>query len=327
MKSKNHETSFDWSEVKFCPRMKLGQDVLSIDTIVNKTIRTLFPECMRDILLKRYERMSANCTKTLTNVSDWSQNNDACSIANANKYKDMLLEVKQRLFEQYPNDELAKRWNDILDYPCVGHDLPVWLVRKGQENPPRVMILSQDPLRKGLGRGKLTISSPWALHSPEYRQKISHDLVFKVFEALLADGVEIYLTDYKKIFLPRPSHTQCCKACIGKLSANVPTPRRVSSGFDEVYQKLVKEECSLFQPELIVAFGSQAQTLFRKMENLSESQSVQHLERIHPGRWRFLSRERSDAYLRNDNVQTKLDYYVKIIKSELDKVRLHNASR
>lgn len=269
--------------------------------------------------------MSSNFTKKATKVSDWSQNSDVCSIANANKYKDMLLEVNQVLFKRNP--KLAKRWNDILDYPCVGHDLPVWLVRKGQENPPRVMILSQDPLRKGLGRGKLTISSPWALHSPEYRQKISHDLVFKVFEALLADGVEIYLTDYRKIFLPRPSHTRCCKACIGKLSANVPTPRRVSSGFDEVYQKLVKEECSLFQPEMIVAFGSQAKTLFRKMENLSESQSVQYLERIHPGRWRFLSREQSDAYLRKDNVQTKLDYYVKIIKSELDKVRLHNASR
>lgn len=324
------ERSAMWAnDIVFCPQMDFGNGVLSSAAIVDKMIGALFPECMRDILLKRYEKMAANSPKNVTTVSDWSQNRIFCSIADANKYKDMLLEVKQELFSGHREDELAGRWRDILDCPCVGHDLPVWLVRKDIVNPPRVMILSQDPLRKGHGMGKLTISSPWALHSSLYRRKINNDLVFKVIEIMLARGVALYLTDYKKIFLPSPQCTQCCKGCIGNRSGNTPTPRRVYSEFSNAYAELVGEECGLFQPDLIVAFGCKAAAMFRKLDRISEFKSVRHLQRIHPGRWRYLSKTESDNLLRKENVQTKMDYYVKIIIRELDKVRLRaiNTSR
>lgn len=314
------------NDIVFCPQMDFVNGVLSSAAIVDKMIGALFPECMRDILLKRYERMAANSQKNATTVSDWSQNRVFCSIADVNKYKDMLLEVKQELFSGHREDELAGRWRDILDYPCVGHDLPVWLFRRDIGNPPRVMILSQDPLRKGHGRGNLTISSPWALHSPLYRKKTKNDLVFNVIEILLERGVALYLTDYKKIFLPSQQCTQCCKGCIGKRSGNTPTPRRVYLAFSKIYAELVREECRLFHPDLIVAFGCKAAAMFRKLDRISEFKSVRHLPRIHPGRWRFLSKTESDNLLRKENVQTKTDYYVESIMRELDNVRLRNSN-
>ncbi len=57
----------------------------------------------------------------------------------------------------------------MLGMRNFGHDLPIWFKPSCAESGKRVMIISQDPLRDGDGPGGLYLSTPFGLHSKNYR--------------------------------------------------------------------------------------------------------------------------------------------------------------
>ena len=67
-------------------------------------------------------------------------------------------------------------WYDIKKVfaECdFGHDLPVWVCKKDASQLEtlryRVMLVAQDPRRKNDSAGALYLSSPFGLHSADYR--------------------------------------------------------------------------------------------------------------------------------------------------------------
>lgn len=238
--------TLDWSDVSFCDKKVIThKDVVDILVDGKNANEKIFPGSMRDIFLQRYKKMQENFMESLSEEV-WRQGGnaenswgDGLSLANPESYKDALLRIDERCFSK--KDEFWVGADGLLKYPCVGHDLPVWLSPKTKTvegKGKRIMIVSQDPLRKGHGPGALYLSTPWGLHSKAYR---SGKLLYKQLLRLLKAGATIYLTDWWKLY-------------------NKPEKKRksVRTSLKKPYENSFTQECNRFSPDLIITFGKPA---------------------------------------------------------------------
>lgn len=82
-----------------------------------------------------------------------------------------------------------------LQYSNLGHDLPYWIEVPNEKG--RIMLVSQDPLRKKQCPGTITLSSPFGMHSIDYRGK---RVMTQMVDSLLNNGYSVYLTDFNKLY-------------------------------------------------------------------------------------------------------------------------------
>ncbi len=126
---------------------------------------------------------------------------------------------------------------------AVGLDLPTWF-SFGDELPRmRIMIVSQDPLRRKLPGEQLHLSSPFGFHDGEYVSSVT-GVVLKAILQLLEMNASVYLTDAMKLYFVFGNQSSCLKCRQAYLS----------TAFDwkDSFRAVVDKEIKLFNPTLVV---------------------------------------------------------------------------
>ena len=130
----------------------------------------------------------------------------------------------------------------------AGHDLPVWL------NDPctaecRILVLSQDPKRRGPQIPPITISSPFGLHYLRWRSNLTRGIIpyafVELIEELKADkdiDICVYFTDIYKLRKTEPSDLDINNVCR--------------------YKEILCQEIRNFNPHIVVLLGNEAASAF-----------------------------------------------------------------
>lgn len=157
--------------------------------------------------------------------------------------KDTLLEVNSSLFTGV--NSLTPFWSS----PNVGHDLPTWMDEPLDIKPSRristpvdffdfkrkkIMIISQDPLRKGKPHNNMYLSSVFGMHSISWRGNRTTTQIFN--RLVKQEDCCVYLTDYNKLYVN---------------GSNI-------SHLSSVFKNMLDVEIRLFNPDKIVTLGKAA---------------------------------------------------------------------
>ena len=257
----------DWKDVAFCSDKPIEGLNVDVESIV-KTLsgdKRIFPAGLSSVFSDRYVRMRENFLEScVTHPEKWKQG-DLC-LSNTQEYKDALLEIPST-YSAFSNNH---EWLDILQNPCVGHDLPVWMWGSKPNINRRVMIVSQDPLRTGHGNKKLLLSTPFGYHSAEYRN--NNRLMILLTLRLMEEGVILYFTDVMKIYNRKPEplkldpktkrYKSPCKGCshynecISQRQQISKKKLSIRRGYMELYKECLNEEIKLFSPNVILVLGA-----------------------------------------------------------------------
>jgi len=193
----------------------------------------------KGLLDARYDQMITHLNH---NHTSWGP---FCACSQIITSKDVLLEVPINVF---PN---LSSFSNSCD---LGHDLPYW-IEVNEKEKGRIMLVSQDPLRKNQNPGVITLSTPFGMHSLDYR---GNRLMTQLVEQLLNCGYSVYLTDYHKLYF-KTSH------------------RPIVMGNE---MDIINEEIAFFNPTKIVALGIVAGNA---LHALQPTQPVKPLP--HPNAW------------------------------------------
>ena len=113
--------------------------------------------------------------------------------ATANK-KDARLKVPRHKINS--NNSSVTR---LFECDNFGHDMPVWLsYTNAPKNAKCVMIISQDPKRDDDVSGNIYLSTPFGLHSKDWRK--GNAQVRRIAHILMTNGYCVYLTDSMKFY-------------------------------------------------------------------------------------------------------------------------------
>ena len=207
-------------------------------TIVSVLEAHLFGGVLHDILDKRYQQMIHSVN---TPHGEWENNIPGCRIVEGKnsagkELKDVQLQVPLVMIPSL--GEFAKYFN-------LGHDLPFWIENDAADK--RIMLISQDPLRNGQESGVLTLSTPFGMHSIDYR---GNKVYTQIVDGLLKENCSVYLTDCHKLYATKEQ------------SNKSRTPSIITGQNDE---EILREEIEFFKPSKIVAIGKIAEQLLRGM--------------------------------------------------------------
>lgn len=232
----------DWGSIDFCPDLPGG--TCNCDKIAALLGEHLFAndQTAKDLFSARYKQMRENFLDKECDDGAWDlpmgTEKFIC------KGKDALLSIPRRFL---PNGDspFAKLW----DHANFGHDMPTWMVKKGVENPPRVMIVSIDPLRTDRPAGDLLLSTPFGFHSKSYRDdghnstSIAYNLVWRL---LNEKDACVYLTDCRKFY------TSDVKDGNEKGYNFVASNLRK---FRKTFKAILDDEIVKFNPDVILTLG------------------------------------------------------------------------
>lgn len=133
----------------------------------------------------------------------------------------------------------------------AGHDLPVWL-NDPSEAKHRILVVSQDPRRNdqemGNGTYEIGISTPFGLHSMQWRSNKTKGFVHWLFDKLLKechDNMCVYYTDVYKFRGVGP------KSVLDTPNFNI-------------YKDILRQEIDLFKPNVVLLMGTEAQNTYKK---------------------------------------------------------------
>lgn len=182
-------------------------------------------------LAERYRRMQSLYPNASADDPRWRQ--DGCTIADPRSHWDVLLGMPRNVFGA--DNPTWCGTGGILNCEDVGIDLPTWMMRRNANPQIRIMVVAEEPKRQGLGTGALWVSSPWAFHSMEYRNHSRNPRMRTIIEAFMQDkeGV-VYMTDIRKIYAKGTAHR----------------------GFDGTYRSILDCEIELFNPSVLIGYGS-----------------------------------------------------------------------
>lgn len=185
--------------------------------------------------------------------------------------------------------------NNLWKENNLGHDLPVWINAGDKDNKSlfgdiavgqgkladgifgaisklcnnqslsvrTVMLVGIDPMRKDCGPNIISLSSPWGIHSTEYRTnkcKIDHSKSPKSFPALCvwklisqfnSNGCNVYITDRNKLYATEDT--------TGKNKIDMSTFKKSTTG-PSIMVGCLCEEIKLVQPDIIIFIGEGVQT-------------------------------------------------------------------
>ena len=175
----------------------------------------------KGLLDARYDQMITHLNHDHTS---WGQ---SCACSQILSSKDVLLKVPINVF---PAQSALSSFSNRSDF---GHDLPYWIEVDKSVEKGRIMLVSQDPRRKNQNPGVITLSTPFGMHSLDYR---GNRLMTQLVEQLLNRGYSVYLTDYYKLYF-KTSH------------------RPIVMGNE---MNIIREEIAFFNPTKIVTLGKVA---------------------------------------------------------------------
>lgn len=191
----------NWAEICFCmdlPPVAGRPDGLDCGRVSALLAETLFAgnRGMGDVLAARYRQMSANFLDMPFDDPRWDLDVGGRDLPHDAHDNAALLSVPANLL-----DGCAAPVAELLGHANFGHDMPMWMVRRGAENPLRVMIVSQDPRRTGHPAGSLVLSTPFGFHSRDYRAAHCQNAnLCRLVERLLEADACVYLTDCMKFY-------------------------------------------------------------------------------------------------------------------------------
>ena len=188
-------------------------------TIVGILKDELFLDNPNSVLGERYEQMisSVNCS-----YNNWGK----CAQFDLRGTKDTLLVIPTCCFGGLQNCQ---------SYHDLGHDLPYWIEVPKEKG--RIMLVSQDPLRNNQDSGVITFSSPFGMHSMDYR---GNRIMTQMVKMLLDNRYSVYLTDFNKLY--------------GK-EQNKPVD---FSGMRKQFIGILMKEIDFWKPDKIIAVGKVA---------------------------------------------------------------------
>ena len=106
------------------------------------------------------------------------------------------------------------------------------------------MLVSQDPLRNKQNPGVITLSSPFGMHSMDYR---GNRIMTQMVKMLLDNGYSVFLTDFNKLYGKNP---------------NKPVD---FSGMREYFIDILKSEICFWEPTKIIAVGRVAEVALKSI--------------------------------------------------------------
>ena len=201
-------------------------------TIVDILKNYLFQDNPNNVLEKRYLQM-------ISLVNDSHSNWGPCGQFNVLDTKDVLLEIPTNCFSGL---QTCQNYNDL------GHDLPYWIEVPKEKERGRIMLASQDPLRKNQNPGFITLSSPFGMHSMDYR---GNRIMTQMVKMLLDKGYSVYLTDFNKLY--------------GK-EQNKPVD---FSGMREQFTDILRKEICFWNPTKIIAVGRVAEEALKAIKGVT----------------------------------------------------------
>lgn len=139
----------------------------------------------------------------------------------------------------------------------AGHDLPVWLNDPSQ-SIHRLLVVSQDPRRNvdEMKNKEIGISTPFGLHSMEWRSDMSrgliHWVVVKLFnESEFKNSLSVYYTDVYKF------------RGVDDKSNNIDST--LDKKNSDIYYKIFNNEIDLFNPTVILLMGDEAKEAYHRV--------------------------------------------------------------
>ena len=231
------------TDVEFCPDM--GD--LSIDSMAKMIAKGVFSaESFSCVLKARYEQMQAKFAKTpCADYGIPTCGEEAaphlCNVVQTTK-PDARLRVDKDLIHPTNGSILAK----LFTKRCFGHDMPVWFRKRNvARSVKKIMLISQDPKRTPYQDqiGAITLSTPFGVHSADYRRHTQNDMVSRFINYLGNSYGAVYLTDARKFYVET-----------GEVSRLVQTK---GNSLREKFDESIRAEVSAFDPDLIVTFGNE----------------------------------------------------------------------
>lgn len=136
--------------------------------------------------------------------------------------------------------------------PSVGVDLPSLLeLDNGNENKPTVVLLGQDP-KRGYDSEKVSIGTPYGLHSKKCREELSGiRFYFDMIQVLTNMGYRVYLTDVFKIWICNPERRY----------KGIQLPKVDK----QQHLKILESEILAMKPAATITWGSPANIVVEKM--------------------------------------------------------------
>ena len=199
--------------------------------VVNTLEKYLFGKNPNNVLQERYEQMRLR-------YKQGYQPGDQCVGYNIISGYDKKGRTLNDALLEVPVSDFSGAVNQFNNFN-LGHDLPFWI--EPDEPKGRIMLVSQDPLRAKQKQGIITLSTPFGMHSPAYRNYGHHRTFTQIVESLVNMGYSVYLTDCRKLFGTNniTDHKSCIKNQV----------------FDA---DILREEIKFFSPCKVVALGRQA---------------------------------------------------------------------
>ena len=234
----------DWeTDIEFCPEM--GE--LNFCNIVKGIGEGIFhsDETFQQLLYARYMQMR-DFFKNVSYADDlWNLTVDGDSFNNVVEVTSPKKDARLKVPIQYVKSKNSDV-QQVLKEKNLGHDLPVWFCKNGCANCPsyRVMLISQDPLRSGDMAGALYLSTPFGLHSADYRNGRNGIVVSTIVDALTFGRAAVYLTDALKVFARERNFVK----------NNYPSIVNDS-------KTVLNEEIKAFKPDVIMFIGKDAASM------------------------------------------------------------------
>lgn len=199
------------------------------NTVVDILKNQLFRDNTNSVLEERYLQMisSVNCS-----YNKWGKK---CAQFTVLPTKDTLLEIPTCCFGGLQSCQ---------SYHDLGHDLPYWIEVPKLKEKGRIMLVSQDPLRNKQNPGVITLSSPFGMHSMDYR---GNRIMTQMVKMLLDNGYSVFLTDFNKLYGKNP---------------NKPVD---FSGMREYFIDILKSEICFWEPTKIIAVGRVAEVALKSI--------------------------------------------------------------
>ena len=221
----------NFTNINFCPAM--GK--LNTTAIAGLLASGLFKGSAqaRTLLSARYVQMKKNCNNVSHDDSRWNLD----GIIADKTDKAALLPVQHARM-----GDCGTLANQLWNHPNFGLDMPTWMIKLGVDNPRRVMIISQDPLRTNHKAGALVLSTPFGFHSADYRSICCQNHTLCCFVERLLEECEacVYLTDCRKFYTS---------------DTFVNSHKRQ---FKVLFDKALHDELTAFAPDMIVTLGNHA---------------------------------------------------------------------
>ncbi|MCR5752565.1 MAG: hypothetical protein K6G91_11445 [Kiritimatiellae bacterium] len=232
------------TDVEFCPDM--GE--LTTDKMAGMIANEVFSaDSFASVLKVRYEQMKEKFATT--HCADYGI--PTCGEGVASHLVNIHQRTKPDARLRVDNDLIHPTNGSILaelfTQSCFGHDMPVWFRNKNAacSAKKKIMLISQDPKRTPyLDKiGAITISTPFGVHSADYRRYTQNDVVSRFIDYLGNSYGIVYLTDARKLYVET-----------GEVSRLV---QKKDNALRAKFDNSIREEVESFDPDLIVTFGNE----------------------------------------------------------------------